>query len=199
MPFDLGTLPHGWFPKNQVNILWQLVQLTNGPILEVGPWIGRSTCVILEAMKHNNVWRQFHTVDFGISSEAEWERLLGERLADKANAEDYRPHVLQPGGSIVSLLKNLGERGFMERVSVHRADVRDLRFETKFDLIFCDASHTEDEIDRNVPKLLEMLNPGGILACDDINSELHNYLRRQFSWEWEHVDSLLFYGAPVNR
>mgnify|MGYP006150681009 CR=1 FL=1 len=36
-----------------------------------------------------------------------------------------------------------------------------------FALIFCDATHSRQEIDRNVPALLERLSPGGMIVVDD--------------------------------
>jgi hypothetical protein len=200
LPFDLATLPDGWFSKHEVNVLYQLVSMMpTGRILEVGPWIGRSTVVICQALSRRPDRCEFHTVDFGIASEQEWdERYPEEPLSSKANADVYRPHINQAGGSLVSLDRNLRERGFDHLVQVHRGDFLEVAPPGPYQLIFCDATHSNEEIDRHVPTLLSMLAPGGILACDDIDANLEAYMRERFGWAWAHVDSLLFYGQPAD-
>src|SRR5688572_10799133 len=90
LPFKLETLPEGWFSKGKVNCLYQLASMTSGPILEVGSWVGRSTCVIAYALKHRGSRHPFHTVDLGFSSEAQWEEFCGNPLGQKHNADLYR-------------------------------------------------------------------------------------------------------------
>lgn len=200
MPFDLGTLPEGWFSKYQVNILYQLVTKTSGAILEIGPWIGRSTTVVCEALRRQGLNRKFVTVDYGISSEAEWESKFGDKVTNKPDPERYLKHINQPEGTLTSLKRNLEERGFSDLVEVRKGDFLSETFETKFSLIFCDATHSISEIERNVPRLLENLAPGGILACDDIRDErMIEAILAQSPFAWWHVDRLLFYGEPTSH
>lgn len=197
MPFDLASLPEGWFSKYQINILYQLVEMTDGPILEIGPWVGRSTTVICQALLVQGGSRKFVTVDYGISSEEEWERRFGDNVRDKADPDRYLRHINQPEGNLTSLKRNLAERGFLDMVEVRRGDFHNETFDTQFSLIFCDATHSIEEIERNVPRLLELLAPGGILACDDISNErMIGALNSQASFEWSHLDHLLFYAKP---
>jgi len=198
LPFNLESLPKGWFSKGQVNILYQLVTACPGRILEIGPWIGRSTAVICEAISQKENKVEFHTVDYGISSEEEWRQRFGSELRRKPNAHLYLPHINQEGGSIASLERNLEERGFRDLVHVHRGDFHDHDLGGEFSLIFCDATHNINEIETNVPALLSKLDPdNGILACDDIRPEFESHLMKRFDWKWAHVDSLLFYGKPT--
>jgi predicted O-methyltransferase YrrM len=82
-------------------------------------------------------------------------------------------------------------------VEIRRADFLEETFDTKFSLVFCDATHSVKEIDRNLPKLLDLLAPGGILACDDIRDEqLQDAIYRHSHFAWSHLDKLLFYGEP---
>lgn len=194
--FDLASLPEGWFSKGQINILYQLALATPGPILEVGPWIGRSTAVICHALCQRSEPVEFHTVDYGIASEQEWKELFGSELCKKPNADQYLPHINQPGGSLTSLKRNLDERGFGDMAEIHRGDFHQVSPEGPFSLIFCDATHNIAEIDKNVPALLSKLKPGGILACDDTHPHHEDHLRSAFRWKWAHNDSLLFYGEP---
>jgi len=194
LPFDLATLPHGWFSKGQVNILYQLAMATPGPILEIGPWIGRSTSVICHALSRRTEKVDFHTVDYGISSEAEWRELYGIDLREKENFNLYLPHIEQPGGSIESLKRNIKQQGFEHLVQIHKGDFHKVCPPGNFSLIFCDATHDIDEIDKNCPALMSRLSPGGRIAFDDIDAALDDYLRAKFNWKWAYNDSLLFYG-----
>lgn len=196
MPFDLGSLPEGWFSKGQINILYQLAVAANGPILEVGPWVGRSTAVICHALQQRADTIPFHTVDYGIASSEEWKARFGDDLSKKPDPDRYLRHINQPEGTITSLRRNLSERGLEELVTIHRGDFHDVCPPGEFSLIFCDATHSIAEIDSNVPALLKKLVSGGILACDDIHPAFEDHLRKTFKWKWAHVDSLLFYGEP---
>lgn len=196
MPFDLGSLPEGWFSKGQINILYQLALQAKGPILEVGPWVGRSTAVICQALQQRPDRVPFDTVDYGIASAEEWKRLFGDDLSKKLDPEKYLRHINQPEGTITSLRRNLTERGFEPLVTIHRGDFHEVCPDGKFALIFCDATHSIAEIDANVPALVERLVPGGILACDDIHPAFEMHLRTKYKWKWAHLDSLLFYGEP---
>lgn len=196
VPFSLETLPDGWFSKVQISALYQLVLATDGPILEVGSWIGRSTTVIGHALRNRPEPVEFHTVDYGISSLEEWQEKFGSSLLNKPNAERYLPHVTREGGSLSSLRENLSVRGMLDLVSIHKGDFHNVAPKIGYSLIFCDATHNRREIDTNVPALIAMLKPGGVLACDDISDELYEYLISKFSFRWNHRAALLFYGEP---
>ncbi|WP_296722025.1 class I SAM-dependent methyltransferase [Erythrobacter sp.] len=83
------------------------------------------------------------------------------------------------------------------RSTIHRGDFHEVGPEGKFAFIFCDATHNFAEIDRNIPALLDKLQPGGVLACDDIQPHFEEYIREKFEWKWAYCDSLLFYGEPA--
>jgi SAM-dependent methyltransferase len=194
LPFDLGELPEGWFSANQVNLLYQLATMTPGPILEVGPWVGRSTSVIARALRERGEAIPFHSVDYGIASEAEWLALFGSSVHAKKDPGRYLRHINQPGGTIASLQRNLAAQGLLDLVEIHRGDFHAVAPDGPFSLIFCDATHSRREIDANLPALLRRLAPGGILACDDITPELEAHLVARFAFRWHHLDSLLFYA-----
>lgn len=195
LPFDLATLPHGWFSKHQVNILYQVAQIADGPMLEIGPWIGRSTCVIGEALKRKENPNYFCTVDYFFDDEKQWEVKFGHPLRDKPNFMDYLVHIEQEGGAIESLKRNLKELEIDHLVDVVKGDFLEIEFQKKFDFVFSDAMHGVLEIRKNLPATLALLNPGGYLLCDDVATpEERNAIVDGANFDWHFVDSLLFYG-----
>ncbi|WP_031553177.1 class I SAM-dependent methyltransferase [Parvularcula oceani] len=181
LDFDIASLPEGWFTAAQIHGLYDLAMATAGPILEVGPWVGRSTSVICRALARRRDEKiEFHTVDYGISSEEEWERLFGSPVRNKHKPERYLRHINQAGGTIASLKRNLEAQGLRDHVTIHKGDFHAVAPDGPFGLIFCDATHNRREIDKNVPALLERLVEGGVLACDDINDELFEHLSENY-------------------
>lgn len=196
LPFLLGWLPYGFLPPSHVNILYQLA-LQASSVLEVGSWVGRSTCVIGAALRNRNGPIPFHTTDFFIENDDDWQRRFGVALSSKPNAEVYRQYMRQPGGPRGVLESHLRARELHHLVTVHAGDFREMHFGRRFGLIFCDATHDDLEIETNVPCLLPLLEPGGILACHDISTRrlLHKLLGTT-SFAWYHVHESLFYGQP---
>ncbi|WP_203072893.1 class I SAM-dependent methyltransferase [Falsiroseomonas ponticola] len=197
LPFSLKDLPEGWFSANQVNVLYQLASTTPGPILEIGPWVGRSTSVIARALRERKEKIAFHTVDYGIESEDEWLTLFGSSVRTKKDPDRYLRHINQPRGTIASLERNLSAQGLRDFVEIHRGDFHQVSPPGLFSLVFCDATHSVAEIDANLPALLAKVAPGGIIACDDINPALEAHILSRFRFRWHHVDSLLFYAEPA--
>jgi hypothetical protein len=196
LPFELGWLPAGFLPASHANVLYQLA-LHASSVLEIGSWVGRSTCVMAAALATRTTPVPFHTTDFFIEDDADWQRRYGVALSSKANADVYRYVMQQPGGSRGVLERHLEARGLRQLVTIHKGDFHEIDFGRRFGLIFCDATHDRHEIDANVPRLLDLLEPRGVLACDDIDSDdLREALLRQTEFAWHHVHDTLFYGSP---
>jgi hypothetical protein len=88
-------------------------------------------------------------------------------------------------------------RGLDHLVTIREGDFRDMDFGQRFELIFCDATHDDREIELNVPPVLQLLEPAGILACHDISTDnLLQALLAQTPFAWYHVHESLFYGQP---
>jgi len=196
LPFAVGWLPYGFLPPSHVNILYQLA-LRARSVLEIGSWVGRSTCVIGAALQRRREPVPFHTTDFFIKDDDDWQRRYGVPLSSKINAEVYRQYMRQPGGSRAALGRHLSVRGLDHLVNIYEGDFRDMDFGQRFGLIFCDATHDDREIALNVPTVLRLLEPAGILACHDISTDtLLQALLAQTSFAWYYVHESLFYGQP---
>lgn len=95
--FDM--LPaNGWLTEDEARLLWNSVRLTDGPILEVGSYHGRSTCLLA------SLDRPVYSVD----------------PFSNFSTED-------PGGDATyrSLLDNLYSRGLSDHVAVFRMRIEE--------------------------------------------------------------------------
>ena len=193
LPFDVKRLPQGFFGAECCNLLYQLAARA-GSVLEIGSWVGRSTTVIAYAIQGRQV--PFVTMDYFVQTDEEWRERFRQNLSDKRNAHRYRKFMDQDGGSLAALKQHLTERGVRSLVEIIHGDVVAHDFGSRqFDLIFCDATHWEWEIDRTVPRCLQLLRPGGVLACHDITTPaLEAAVLKHGQWDWHHVDHKLFYG-----
>lgn len=170
LPFDMASLPRGFFGEGKARVLYPLA-MTASSILEIGSWIGRSTCVICHALAARPDRVPFVTTDFFVETEAEWFDRWGIELRSKKTAGRYLAVMARPGGARQVLEDNLTARGFRHLVEVRKGDFREMDFGRRFGLIFCDATHDRREIDLNMPRVAELIEPGGVLVCDDIRDD----------------------------
>lgn len=190
---DVKALPSGFFGAACCERLYALAQQATA-ILEVGSWVGRSTCVIASAIQARPV--PFVTMDYFVSSDEEWRDRFRQELSSKRNAHRYRRFMAEPGGSRGALERHLAERGLRDLVEIIHGDVVTHDFgDRRFDLIFCDATHWVWEIDRTVPRCLALLKPGGVLACHDIvPGPLEDAVLRHGRWASHQTADKLFVG-----
>ncbi len=179
--------PEGMIRPLQGLRLFDLAKQARGNILEIGSWVGKSTSYIANGVRLNRHKPHFKTVDNYFTNTDEWESFYGESLNDKPewSRNIYLKHIQRPGGVIESLRENLTDRNLLSSVEILKGDFLTLEFTKKFELIFCDASHDANEVRRNLPKIISLLEPNGILVCDDFRysnmfealDEVHRFKR----------------------
>lgn len=168
--------PNGWMSPLDLQVLYNAALRATGPVLEVGPWLGRSTTALAAGLRDREAAGaapvEFDTIDFGITSVDEWSARFGERLRpDKDNGRAIEA-VYHPGGTIAVLIRNLKGLGLLPWVTnVVRGDFLTCPFTRRYGLIFCDATHDDDEIARHVPRLAELARPGCTFVFDDVITE----------------------------
>src|SRR5688572_27206260 len=105
-PIPLTSMPEGWLNQVEMQILYSLARRGNGPVLEIGSWLGRSTTAIAAGIRDGG-HRAFDTVDFGITSIPEFE----EKLQTGIETLSHNPIVIRsihaPGGTTALLIENL--------------------------------------------------------------------------------------------
>ena len=110
-----ADLPEGWLSTLEAQAIpYTCAAVTNGPILEIGSWIGRSTCAIAYGLRDRvNAGGQlprFDVVDHGLTGAAEareklqWEPLTGPF------ADHHAKVLFAHGGAIGTLKQNLVDR-----------------------------------------------------------------------------------------
>ncbi|MBZ4021119.1 hypothetical protein CKO11_01405 [Rhodobacter sp. TJ_12] len=169
--------PNGWMSAKDLTVLHNAARRTAGPVLEIGPWLGRSSSAIATGLRaridedgHEPV--AYDMIDFGITSAEEWVARFNERFRLDKDQGRVAEAVYHPGGTIAVLIKNLKANGLLPYVTnVIRGDFLECPLARSYGMIFCDATHDDAEIHRHLPKIAELAAPGALLVFDDIITE----------------------------
>lgn len=182
-PPNTADFPEGWLSHFEAQCLYTAtLNLLGGSILEIGSWVGRSTCAIANGIRNNPQPPRFDVVDYGICGFDEWEMRFGDNLLGHPDAKRLIEPICFPGGVGGLLKKNLAERGLGKFVtSIFLGDIKDYLMQMKYDFIFCDATHDEEEIRKNIPIVARLLKENFILICDDIIRDDHLRLVAEMS------------------
>lgn len=175
MPFAVDSLPQGWLNAFDARVLYSIAAATRGPLLEIGSWIGRSSCAMAyglrDAVTAGAALARYDIIDFGITGMGEFrERYIDFDPLRGPFAEEHLRALYYPGGCVGYLKQNLVDRDLARYVN-HLIFGSLASYETtvRYDAAFCDATHSPHEIAANVPKLAGLLNAEHfLLACDDV-------------------------------
>jgi predicted O-methyltransferase YrrM len=146
---------YGYFDFSDI-YSYALNKFPNGRFIEIGSWLGKSTCFMAEIIKENRLNVKFYTVD----------TFLGE-----VNAVDQQEIVQKEGGSIYNrFLHNMKEAGVIDYVTplMATSEAASRLFEDEsFDFIFIDAEHLYDFVKQDLKNWYPKLKKGGIFAGHD--------------------------------
>lgn len=139
------------------NIYEHVVNNTpNGNYVEIGTWLGKSTCYMGELLKERGAAAKLFCVD----------TFLGE-----PNATDQQEIVAKEGGNIYyRFLKNMQEAGvlnYMVPLQLTSEQAATLFEEHFFDFVFLDAAHLYDDVMLDLNSWWSKLKEGGIFAGHD--------------------------------
>ncbi len=173
VPFSLPPLPTGWLTGLDVAVLYNLCKIAgdNCHVLEIGSWIGRSSCVIAYGIRDFGLSGvSYDIIDYGITGAEEWMRRFNKVLYSETGVKDLAPVVLFPGGTGALLKQNLVDRDLAKYVNlIILGDVVGYKPKFAYDVIFCDATHGPDEIRKNIPIVRQLVDETNFLVvCDDI-------------------------------
>jgi len=165
------ALPDGWFDYDKSKTLYQAASETQGPIMEIGSFVGRSTACICYGIKKSGQKKAFYSVDLHFDSVEAFQTWYEPIHGQNAEPPDLLLKYLKTGGTFRALKHHLSERGLLQHVQLLKGNFEEVMPPQKFSLIFCDAVHNVTEIRRMVPKLLNYATSGTLLICDDCQNE----------------------------
>lgn len=175
MEQGLPPLPQGWLTGLEAKVLYTATRTVqeDAAILEIGSWAGRSSCCIAYGVRDSGKKTRYDIVDYGIAGVDEWHERFGGNIFAYADPKQFIEVICVPGGTAAVLKQNLIDRGLAKYVSlIVLGDLADYETRTKYDFIFCDTTHGEEEIKRNIPRVSSLLKDDWILACDDIHTDV---------------------------
>lgn len=165
-----------WLPMLNREMLAQVLQpLPPGAkVLEIGSWLGRSACFILEV----NPSVELHCIDV-------WEDLrLPKEEIEEAADECYS-----------QFRDNLAQLGFLDKVHTLRdtsRNVLDHFQEGTLDVIYIDGSHEEEDVYHDFHNAYKLLKLKGHVVGDDWNwNSVSKGVMRAF-WEINETEERFF-------
>jgi hypothetical protein len=200
VPTELTPLP-GWMTYQEQRALYVLAYLLDGPFLEIGAWVGKSTSIIAKAIRDAGYHKRFVTSELnptlkhfrpvgngiGFFITPESEECLGVATM-KSWKEEMEPVISGPGGVVGALRENLANLGLDHLVDIRVGDCMSVP-RLEYQLIFSDVMHTPAEIRTNLSSLQEIIGGRGcVLAAHDWSPQNERFIREVFPV----VDSTLY-------
>ena len=173
LPTPPQGFPNGWMSPNDLSLLYNVAFQATGHVLEVGPWLGRSTTALAMGLRDREKMGEesvsFDTIDFGITSAEEWKEKFGEKLNLGKQNGRVADAVYHPGGTLAVLIQNIKNNRLLPFVSNFiRGDFIDCPISRRYNAIFCDTTHDDAEIERTLPALAKLAGPGCTFVFDDV-------------------------------
>ena len=169
-------LPFGWVSIALKNALETHV-IGKKNILEIGSFVGRSTCIVASKIKELNLDCNFDTIDLHFLNKEEFISFYSNLYKkDCTSAYDNlckKTKKFYTLGTEIHLRKHLEERGLSKYVNILKGNFQTNKIvqSKKYDLIFCDVSHDVEEIMLNCNEILKLSNDNAVLIFDDINDD----------------------------
>jgi len=181
-------LPGGWFGWDDQAFYKELIRRIpdGGVMAEIGVWMGRSLCSAAEIIKEKNI--QVHAIDTFKGSP--WE------MEDGAQVK---------GMDLLQIFKDNIERfGLTDYVKIYPMDSADSAFlfnDKSCDLVFIDADHRYEGVQRDVKAWLPKVKDGCLITGHDIqwNDSVAPALYDLFGRENVFSGANIWYVLPENR
>jgi hypothetical protein len=194
VPFAIESLPFGWLSPFEASILYNLALMTEGPIVEIGSWVGRSTCALAAGVQANPRRPIFDVFDLGIVGVDDFKAALRADPRPKQPPESMAA-IEHPGGVPAVLVQNLAERGLYRAIHMLAfCDFKTSSVSRLYSTAFCDACHFKWEMDLNIPPLMKMMDPDNyLIVFDDVYSlEACDYVAQMIGAE----KAVCLFGEP---
>ena len=192
----LGPLvlpPEGMIRPIQGLRLSAISYLLGSDSLEIGSWVGRSTSYIAAGLRIAGSSAKLYSVDKHFSSQIEYEKFFKEDLNKSCErGRRYLRHLERDEGTLTSLRENLDERCLRSWVNIISGDILELNFDKKFKFVFADVVHDKSELERNLEKILSLLDNDSVLVCDDFrHPDMFPYLKKNLDYNSLYLDKYM--------
>lgn len=136
-----ATLPDGWLSEGEARLLWDWALKTEGPILEVGCFKGRSTCLLAA---------------------------LGRPVTCVDPFSDFSTEDPSGEQTVQVFAANLLARGLCETVTLERKKIEDWTPTERYGFVYLDGDHTYSGTKNQILKALTTW--AGVIAIHDVNN-----------------------------
>ncbi len=158
----------GWLFEGEHEFLWGLAgRSKTGDIVEIGSWMGKSSCILAGACIETAPGTRLICVDpFDMSGTDE--------------QADYHRSLVADGGTFYQFMRNAREQGFIDHVVpiAARSDQAGALIPDGLRMAFVDGTHDYEGVRADVELLLPKLAIGGVLALHDARNPVWKQIGR---------------------
>jgi hypothetical protein len=175
----------GWFKENECYKLYQLAKDTDGPILEIGHFLGRSTSFICQGIRDSTQEKKFKSYDLGFTDYNEVQKFYFEMYGSNVKIPKLYDIAFSKNTTTSEIAKiNLQELkldSYVELISGNFINID----QDKYKFIFCDAMHDQIEIKNNLPHIISHSNENDcIWAFHDTQPEYVDFILENSNCEF---------------
>ena len=161
----------GWFYPEECFKLYETILLSQGDILEIGHFLGKSTACICEALKTFGRKRTFNSYDLGISEQEYKKHYEVVQKYIEPPFSLYQELFCSEDKTITDIAREqLTQHSLDSYVNLIYGDFK-MDDSHSYDVIFCDSIHNPHEIQLNLPAIISRSNPGATWIFHDMNEE----------------------------
>lgn len=160
----------GWMSNNECQELYSLALSVNGPILEIGHFLGRSTACICAGIRDSGRTNTFRSYDLGFRTDEEFREFYDQIHQRETPVPELHQYVFRKGCISTDIAReNLERYGMAQFVELVSGNFIELD-KDQYALIFCDAVHEPNEIRHNLPHIVERSISRTIWAFHDMDA-----------------------------
>lgn len=174
----------GWFKPDECYRLYHLSKDTEGAILEIGHFLGRSTSFICQGIRDSKKENIFKSYDLGFTDYNEVQKFYFEMYGSNVKIPELYELAFSKNmttSEVAKLnLQHLNLDSFVELISGNFIELD----HNKYKFIFCDAMHDQIEISKNLPYIISHSEEDCIWAFHDTRPEYINFILENSNCEF---------------
>lgn len=166
----------GWFKFDECVKLYELALTTDGPILEIGHFLGRSTSFICQGIRDSKIEKHFTSYDLGFTSYEEVQKFYFEMYGSDMKIPSMYDIAFLNNATTTEMAKiHLQKLNLDNYVNLVSGNFIELDSD-KYNFIFSDAMHDVIEIENNLPHVIEHSTEKCLWAFHDMDENTINFV-----------------------